>query len=81
MAGKFLSLEEAARHLGVTVEDINRLIDRKKLFPMRDGATVKFKLEDIERVAAELHDESSGSGELSLELELSSPGIGGPAGG
>ncbi|MCE9631663.1 MAG: hypothetical protein K8S94_13225, partial [Planctomycetia bacterium] len=47
----------------------------------RDGATVKFKLEDIERVAAELHDESSGSGELSLELELSSPGIGGPAGG
>ncbi|MEX0671036.1 MAG: helix-turn-helix domain-containing protein [Pirellulales bacterium] len=81
MAGKFLSLEEAARHLGVTVEEINRLIDRKKLFPMRDGATVKFKLEDIDRVASELDDEPAASGNLSLELELSSPAIGGPASG
>jgi excisionase family DNA binding protein len=81
MAGKLLSLEEAARHLGVTVEEINRLIDRKKLFPMRDGATVKFKLEDIDRVASELDDEPAASGDLSLELELSSPAIGGPASG
>lgn len=37
MAGKFLTLEEAARHLGVTIEEINRLVDRKQLFPMRDA--------------------------------------------
>ncbi len=80
MAGKFLSLEEAARHLGVSVEDINRLTDRKKLFPMRDGASVKFRLEDIDRVAGELLDEPAGSGDLSLELDLSSPGLGAAGG-
>jgi excisionase family DNA binding protein len=78
MAGKFLSLEEAARHLGVTIDEINRLVDRKKLFPMRDGATVKFRLDDIERVAAETADEASAEGSgLALDLDLSSPGLGG----
>jgi excisionase family DNA binding protein len=82
MAGKFLSPEEAARHLGVTVEDINRLVDRKKLFPMRDGATVKFKLDDIDRVAGDLADDDqpAASGGLDLELDLSSPGLGGGGG-
>jgi excisionase family DNA binding protein len=78
MAGKFLSLEEAARHLGVTIDEINRLVDRKKLFPMRDGTTVKFKLDDIERVAADLADEAPGDGSgLALDLDLSSPSLGG----
>jgi len=77
MAGKFLSLEEAARHLGVTIDEINRLVDRKKLFPMRDGANVKFKLDDIERVAADLADEAPGDGSgLALDLDLSSPSLG-----
>jgi len=79
MAGKFLTLEEAARHLGVTIEEINRLVDRKKLFPMRDGATVKFKLDEIERVAADGDDDAGdGSG---LTLDLSSPSLGGPTSG
>lgn len=79
MAGKFLTLEEAARHLGVTIEEINRLVDRKQLFPMRDGATVKFKIDEIERVAADRGDEAGeGSG---LTLDLSSPSLGGPASG
>lgn len=77
MAGKFLSLEEAARHLGVTIDEINRLVDRKKLFPMRDGANVKFKLDDIDRVAADLADEAPGDGSgLALDLDLSSPSLG-----
>jgi hypothetical protein len=76
MAGKFLSLEEAARHLGVTIDEINRLVDRKKLFPMRDGANVKFKIDEIERVAADMGDEGSAAGgDLELDLELSSPSI------
>ncbi len=78
MAGRFLSLEEAARQLGVTVDDVNRLVDRKKLFPMRDGATVKFKADDIERVARDLGEEHSQSDDLSLDLELpTSPVTGG----
>jgi excisionase family DNA binding protein len=77
MAGKFLSLEEAARHLGVSVDDVNRLVDRKKLFPMRDGTSVKFKLDDLDRVKSDLSDESAGSSDLGLGLELSSPNLAG----
>lgn len=75
MAGKFLTLDEAARHLGVTVEEVNRLVDRKQLFPMRDGANVKFKIEEIERVAADRGD----AGEVvdDLVLDLSSPSLAG----
>lgn len=77
MAGKFLSLEEAARHLGVGVEEVNRLVDRKKLFPMRTGATVKFKLEDVDRAARDMDQDDSQPEELSLDLDMSSPSLGG----
>jgi excisionase family DNA binding protein len=73
MAGKFLTLEEAARQLGVTVDEVHRLVDRKKLFPMRDGAAVKFKADEVERVSRDLGDESSQSDALSLDLELDLP--------
>jgi excisionase family DNA binding protein len=80
MAGNILSLEEAARRLGVTIDEINRLVDRKKLFPMRDGATVKFKLDDIERAASDMASNlgdgsSSGTDDLALDLDLSSPSL------
>ena len=76
MAGKFLSLEEAARRLGVSIDEVNRLVDRKELFPMRDGATIKFKVDEIERVAASLG-VGDAEDDLALDLELSSPGLGG----
>lgn len=79
MAGKFLTLEEAARQLHVSVDEVHRLVDRKKLFPMRDGATVKFKAEEIERVAADLADEGSRSDALSLDLDLPSAPAAAPA--
>ena len=79
MAGRFLSLEEAARQLGVSVDEVNRLVDRKKLFPMRDGATVKFKADDIDRVARDLGDDNSQSGDLALDLDLDLPAAGGAA--
>jgi excisionase family DNA binding protein len=76
MAGRFLSLEEAARQLGVTVEDVNRLVDRKKLFPMRDGATVKFKADDIDRVAQDMGDDGAQPDDLSLDLDLPAAPLG-----
>ena len=75
MAGKFVSIEEAARLLGVSVDEVNRLVDRKKLFPMRDGASSKFKVDEIERVAATLGEDSSRSESLSLDLDLPTPGV------
>jgi len=71
MAGKFLLIEEAARHLGVTADEIHRLVERKQLFPLRDGATLKFKVEEIERLAADAGEKSGPSAMgLGLELEL-----------
>lgn len=80
MAGKFLSLEEAARHLGVTVDEVHRFVDRKKLFPMRDGATIKFKVDDVERFAHDLADEGSRSDDLSLDLDSPADAAVGPGG-
>lgn len=70
MAGRFLTLEEAARQLGVPVDEVNRLVDRKKLFPMRDGTTVKFKADDVERAARDLGGDASGADDLALDLDL-----------
>lgn len=69
MAGKFLLIEEAARQLGVSVDEVLRLVERKKLYPLRDGATLKFKIDEIERLSAEGADASEPSG-VGLELDL-----------
>lgn len=74
MAGKFLSLEEAARQLGVTVDEVHRFVDRKKLFPMRDGATIKFKVDDVERLVQDLADEGLGGDDLALDLDTPAEG-------
>jgi excisionase family DNA binding protein len=79
MAGKFLSLEETARQLNVSVDEVHRLVDRKKLFPMRDGATFKFKVEEVERVARDLADEGSQSDALALDFDAPSAPPAAPA--
>jgi len=69
MAGKFLSLEETARQLGVSVDAVNILVDRKKLFSIRDGATHKFKSEDVDRYASSGDTDSEQLDNLSLDLD------------
>ena len=54
MAKKLIDQEEVAKMLGVSIEEINKMRDRKQLFPYRDGDAWKFKLEDIERFKQEL---------------------------
>ncbi len=54
MAKKLIDQEEAAKMLEVSVEEINKMRDRKQLFPYRDGDAWKFKLDDIERLKQEL---------------------------
>lgn len=77
MAGKFLLLEEAALHLNVSADEVHRLVEKKKLFPLRDGTTLKFKIDDLDRLAAEgvvdtleldLDDVQSGPGGGSIDL-------------
>ncbi len=69
MAGKFLLLEEAARHLGVSADEIHRLVEKKRLFPLRDGTTLKFKIDELDRLAAEGADQDEPVTDT-LELDL-----------
>jgi len=53
MASKLIELKEAAAMLGVTPDELNEMRSRNELYGYRDGATWKFKSEEIEKVAAD----------------------------
>lgn len=79
MSSNFLSLEEAAKRLGVSADELVEMRSRGDIFGYRDGASWKFKPEEIERVANEvlgdaLDEDPAGSSILVSEQEL------GPAG-
>ena len=63
MAQKYYSSEEAAKVLGVTVDDVKEMLERHELHGYRDGANWKFKVEDIEHFAKERPSEPSDSPE------------------
>ncbi len=50
MAKKYLSLEEAAREAGVSVEELKQLRERGEIRGFSDGGTWKFKADDIEEL-------------------------------
>lgn len=53
MAGKFVEPEEAAQMLGVTLDQLGEMRDRREVYPIRDGGAWKYKRDDIERLAQE----------------------------
>ncbi len=74
MAGKFLLLEEAALRLGVSADEIHRLVEKKRLFPLRDGTTLKFKIDEIDRLIAEgLDQDEPVTDTLELDLDDAPP--------
>jgi excisionase family DNA binding protein len=70
MAGRFLSLEEAAQKLGVSADDVQRLVDRKKLYPIRDGSGLKFKTDDLDQYLREQEEEAGTSDDLVAHPEV-----------
>jgi hypothetical protein len=62
MAGKFVDLKEAAKMIGVTAEELVEMRSRGDIFGYRDGASWKFKMEEVERVLAERAGSNIGSG-------------------
>ncbi len=70
MAQKLTSLEEAANQLGISKDRLNELREAGKVRAYKDGASWKFRGEDIEKFAAEgipqLDPQPSG---LSLDLD------------
>ena len=53
MAGNLIPLDDAAQMLGKTVEELTDLRSRNEIFGLRDGASWKFKIEEINRFAEE----------------------------
>ena len=53
MAGKFVELNDAAKMIGVTPEELVEMRSRGEIFGYRDGASWKFKFEEVERVIGE----------------------------
>lgn len=71
MAGKFVSLQDAAKMIGVTPEALVEMRSKGVIFGYRDGASWKFKVEEVERVIRERGVEArdSDSGVLSADDE------------
>ena len=59
MAKKYLSLEEAAAHLGITPEQLNRYRERMDIRGFQDRTTWKFRLQDIEEFGRTLQADST----------------------
>ena len=50
---KLIPMEEAAKFLGMSVDQLNQLRENNEVFGYRDGTTWKFKMSELERVAAQ----------------------------
>ncbi|MBX3422893.1 MAG: helix-turn-helix domain-containing protein [Pirellulaceae bacterium] len=77
----FVSLEDAAKRLGLSADQLIEMRSRGDIFGYRDGASWKFRPEEIERVASELlgdvlDEDPAGSSILSLDPDASSASSG-----
>jgi excisionase family DNA binding protein len=78
MAQKFTSLEDAANQLGVSRDRLNQLREAGKVRAYRDGASWKFRSDDIDKLATEgIPQLDPSSSDLSLESadEAASSGL------
>ncbi|MFM7926312.1 MAG: helix-turn-helix domain-containing protein, partial [Pirellula sp.] len=66
----YVSLEEAAKILGVSTDDLVVMRSKGEIFGYRDGASWKFKQEEIDRVLDE-RGEIGGEEEISLGSDVS----------
>jgi len=76
MAAKFFELNEAAKILGVTTDQLMEMRQQGTIHGYRDGSTWKFKPEEVERVKAE---RSGGGGDFDsddFELDSNASAIG-----
>jgi excisionase family DNA binding protein len=73
MAGKFIELKVAAKQLGISLEQLQTLREEGKIHGYKDGASWKFKQEEVERLAKTLS-VSSEDDDLSFEDSASFSG-------
>lgn len=59
MAARLLPLDEAAKYLGISPEELTAMRSRNEIYGYRDGSSWKFKQDELDRVKSE---RQSGSG-------------------
>ena len=72
---EYIPLEDAAKMLGVSVDELKDMRSRSEIFGVRDGSSWKFKADEIERVRDEmsgdvLDDDPGGSSILVSEQQV-----------
>lgn len=71
MDPKFVKLEEAAEQLKISTDKLNELREEGKLRAYRDGASWKFRTEEVEKMAAEgVPDLSAEESGLNFDLSI-----------
>jgi len=82
MAGKLITLEEAAQMLGVSPSDLSEMRQRQEVYGYRDGGSWKFKQEDVEKLVADRGGASgssvTSSSGIDFDLPASASGVGLP---
>lgn len=81
MAGKFLSIDEAAEHLGVSPERVRQLVDKRLISALRDTAGPKFRVEDLDRYLADASAEAADSASQAVVSPAGAAEPGSSAGG
>ncbi|MBA4016085.1 MAG: hypothetical protein C0483_02740 [Pirellula sp.] len=72
MAGKLITLEEAAHILGVSASEVGEMRQRQEIYGYRDGGSWKFKQDEVERLATDrsgMSPAAGGSGILPVDLD------------
>lgn len=72
---QLISMEEAAAMLGVSVDELNQIRERRDLFGIRDGGSWKFKKADVEAYRERFSGSPSGvgSGVYNMPVSLDDP--------
>ncbi len=70
MTPKFVPLDEAAEQLGVSPDKLNALREHGNLRAYKDGASWKFRSEDIERLSEEGLPEIDAGSSLDMDFDL-----------
>ena len=72
MAGKYISIDQAATRLNKSVDELNRMRERGELRGFADRGTWKFRVDDIEEIARQLQVDSDPDFEIMFGEESDS---------
>ena len=73
---KLIPMEEAAKFLGMSVDQLNELRENNEVFGYRDGSTWKFKQSELERVAGQSGINIAGAAASIVDKAKDSLGLG-----